>query len=119
MVTRFDRCGPDLPPQYLGNPGFGPLREADRVFEPFFTTKEAGKGTGLGLAICKDFVEGMDGVIGAAAVPGGGAEFTIRIPVASCQQPPRLTQSIESSVFDPSAGGEDPSHEKGTDHVEQ
>ncbi len=103
----------------VADTGMGLPAEADRVFEPFFTTKEAGKGTGLGLAICKDFVEGMDGVIGAAAVPGGGAEFTIRIPVASCQPPPRLTQSIESSVFDPSAGGDDPSQKKGTDHVEQ
>ena len=103
----------------VSDTGMGLPEEADRVFEPFFTTKEAGKGTGLGLAICKDFVEGMDGVIRAAAVPGGGAEFTVLIPVASCQPPPRLTRSIDSSVSDPSAGGDDPSQEKGTDHVQQ
>ncbi len=103
----------------VADTGTGLPAEADRVFEPFFTTKEAGKGTGLGLAICKEFIEGMDGVIGAEPGPTGGAEFTIRIPVEACQPPPRLTQGIDSSVSDPRTAGDDPGPAIGGDHVER
>jgi len=52
-----------------------------KLFEPFFTTKDAGKGTGLGLAICKDIVERYNGHICAQDRPGGGAVFTVSIPL--------------------------------------
>jgi len=65
-------------------PGLG--ADAPRVFEAFFTTKEAGKGTGLGLAICRDFVEDMGGTI-RATTSGGGAVFTVRIPLDACLPP--------------------------------
>jgi signal transduction histidine kinase len=51
----------------------------NKVFQPFFTTKP--KGTGLGLAISRQMIEQHDGDIAVANRPGGGALFTIRIPV--------------------------------------
>jgi signal transduction histidine kinase len=53
----------------------------DKVFQPFFTTKA--KGTGLGLAISRQMIEQHDGTISVANRPGGGAQFTLRLPVKS------------------------------------
>jgi signal transduction histidine kinase len=59
----------------------GGIREEliNKVFQPFFTTKP--KGTGLGLAISRQMIEQHDGAIGVANRPGGGAMFTILLPV--------------------------------------
>ena len=51
-----------------------------RVFDPYFTTK--GEGTGLGLAIVKKIVLQHGGEIEAGERPGGGACFTICLPLA-------------------------------------
>jgi signal transduction histidine kinase len=61
----------------------GPGIEADvarQLFEPFFTTKP--QGTGLGLSIARQITEEHGGVLTWRNRPGGGAEFTIRLPVA-------------------------------------
>jgi two-component system sensor histidine kinase AtoS len=50
-----------------------------KVFQPFFTTKP--KGTGLGLAISRQMIERHDGTIAVANRPGGGALFTLWLPV--------------------------------------
>jgi two-component system NtrC family sensor kinase len=52
-----------------------------RIFEPFYTTKEVGKGTGLGLAIAYGIVQEHGGDIVAANHAGGGAVFTVELPV--------------------------------------
>ncbi len=57
---------------------------AEKIFQPFFTTKHG--GTGLGLAICRQLLEQDGGTIAAAPNPGGGAVFTVRIPVRSVAQ---------------------------------
>ncbi len=51
------------------------------IFDPFFTTKRPGRGTGLGLSICKTLVREHNGNIEAATAQGGGAVFTITLPV--------------------------------------
>lgn len=52
-----------------------------RVFEPFFTTKPSGKGTGLGLSIAASIVRRHGGTLALRAVPGGGTEAEIRLPL--------------------------------------
>jgi two-component system NtrC family sensor kinase len=64
----------------------GPGIAADNlthIFDPFFTTKRPGRGTGLGLSICKTVVREHGGNIEAASAPGGGAAFTITLPVGA------------------------------------
>jgi C4-dicarboxylate-specific signal transduction histidine kinase len=52
-----------------------------RIFDPFFTTKEVGRGTGLGLAITYGIIQEHGGAIHAANDVGGGAVFTVELPV--------------------------------------
>ncbi|MCQ8240935.1 response regulator [Rhizosaccharibacter radicis] len=58
-----------------------PAALRERVFEPFFTTKPVGAGTGLGLAIAYSVVEAHGGAVSVEDAPGGGACFTVSIPV--------------------------------------
>jgi signal transduction histidine kinase len=52
---------------------------ARKLFEPFFTTKT--KGSGLGLSIARQITEEHGGELSWRNRPGGGAEFTIQLPV--------------------------------------
>ncbi|MHA7775497.1 sensor histidine kinase [Roseibium sp. M-1] len=53
-----------------------------QIFDPFFTTKEVGAGLGLGLSIAYKIVHDFSGTLKAANLEGGGAVFTMRLPVA-------------------------------------
>ncbi len=68
-VIRFTDTGPGVP---------GELR--DRIFHPYFTTKT--QGTGIGLAMARKIVEAHQGLIDVSSAAGGGAAFTIRLPLA-------------------------------------
>ena len=59
-------------------PGVGP-EAAAHLFEPFFTTKA--RGTGLGLPIVQQIARQHGGEVTWTNRPGGGAEFTIRLPL--------------------------------------
>jgi CheY-like chemotaxis protein len=58
-----------------------PAETAGRIFEPFFTTKPPGKGTGLGLAQVYGIAKQHEGHVDFENPPGGGARFTIYIPL--------------------------------------
>ncbi|MBW1647497.1 MAG: histidine kinase [Deltaproteobacteria bacterium] len=53
------------------------LRE--KILQPFFTTKE--EGTGLGLSIAVRIIAEHGGWLDVASGPGGGAAFTITLPI--------------------------------------
>jgi len=56
-----------------------------RVFQPFYTTKELGHG--LGLATSRSLIRGLGGELLAANRDGGGARFTVRLPLAGAMRP--------------------------------
>jgi two-component system sensor histidine kinase KdpD len=72
MVINVDDRGPGLPPG-------GDLR----IFEKFFRADTSSvSGAGLGLAICRGVVEAHGGTISAENRVGGGASFTITLPIS-------------------------------------
>ncbi len=73
-LTVADR-GPGIPPA-----------ELESIFEAFVQsslTKNGAGGTGLGLAICRTIIDVHGGHISAANRAGGGAVFTIRLPLSA------------------------------------
>jgi two-component system NtrC family sensor kinase len=58
-----------------------------QLFTPFFTTKEPGQGTGLGLSISYGIVESHGGRLAYTALPAGGSEFTVSLPLAYAERP--------------------------------
>ena len=60
-----------------------------RVFDKFYRAGSAkAGGTGLGLSIVKGFIEANGGRVETANRPGGGAIFTIRLPVTDAPSLP-------------------------------
>lgn len=69
-----------------------PADETQRIFDMFHRAPQARPGgTGLGLAIVKGFVEAQGGGVTASNRPGGGAIFTIRLPVSAVPKLPDET----------------------------
>jgi two-component system phosphate regulon sensor histidine kinase PhoR len=64
-----------------------PETERQRIFEPFYrgeqTRAQRVQGTGLGLSLVQTTVEQQHGSVEAHNSPGGGAQFTVRLPAAS------------------------------------
>lgn len=56
------------------------LADLDKVFDPFYSTRE--RGTGLGLAIARRIARAHGGELRADNQPGGGARFTLNIPIS-------------------------------------
>jgi PAS domain S-box-containing protein len=67
----FHDDGPGIPKESLPS-----------IFDPFYTTKRPGRGTGLGLSICKSVMKEHSGSVEAANAEGGGAVFTVTLPLA-------------------------------------
>ena len=76
--------GPGIPPEHL-----------PRIFNPFFTTKQPGDGRGLGLSVAHSIVTEHGGRIWAENIPGGGAVFTIDLPIGE-PEPAREPLRFES-----------------------
>ncbi len=70
VLLKFTDTGPGILPE---------IRE--KIFEPFFTTKPVGVGTGLGLSVVYGVIQRHDGSIEVESTHGGGAAFTIRLPL--------------------------------------
>lgn len=81
--------------------GMGIIRVADRgpglteeqslrVFDRFYRTdaSRTGRGSGLGLAIVRAIAEASGGWARATPTPGGGATFTVGIPLCDPSGPP-------------------------------
>ncbi|HEY1265186.1 MAG TPA: PAS domain S-box protein [Terriglobales bacterium] len=71
VLVVFQDDGPGIPPEILS-----------KIFDPFYTTKRPGRGTGLGLSICKAIRREHGGNVEVASGPGGGAAFTVTLPIA-------------------------------------
>ncbi|MDE2238038.1 MAG: hypothetical protein KGK30_09130, partial [Elusimicrobia bacterium] len=72
--------GPGIPPETLPH-----------IFDAFFTTKPAGQGTGLGLSIVKQLVDHQGGTVSAGQRPGGGARFSVQLPLIPARDTMRRT----------------------------
>lgn len=68
VFLQFSDNGPGIPEEKIS-----------KVFEPFFTTKE--QGTGLGLSVSYGIVREHGGRIRVANASGGGAIFTVELPI--------------------------------------
>ena len=72
VVVDFADSGPGLTIEAL-----------EHLYDPFFTTKPKGKGTGLGLYVSQDIMRRFGGELIAANRAGGGAVFSLHLPVAT------------------------------------
>jgi PAS domain S-box-containing protein len=75
ILAVFQDDGPGIPAEIL-----------PKIFDPFYTTKRPGRGTGLGLSICKAILREHGGNVEVASGPGGGAVFTVSIPIAGAER---------------------------------
>ncbi len=65
----------------ISDTGHGiPAQDLHKIFEPFYTTRI--KGTGLSLAMTYSIIEQHHGEMAVCSIPGQGATFRIRLPVA-------------------------------------
>lgn len=81
VLTRVGEAGDRIELIVEDNGPGVPADRKDKVFSPYFTTKEHKGGTGLGLAIVHRIVSDHGGRISLANVLGGGARFTVELPL--------------------------------------
>jgi signal transduction histidine kinase len=69
-----------------------PADKFEAIFEPFVqlgrTLTTQLQGTGLGLAISRDLARAMSGDLAVGDTPGGGATFTLSLPIAESTPEP-------------------------------
>ncbi|HRE28297.1 MAG TPA: ATP-binding protein, partial [Anaerolineales bacterium] len=81
LAFTVDDHGPGLPAGAL-----------ERIFDKFYRVPGvAAGGTGLGLSIARGIVEAHGGTLKAAHRPGGGARFTLRLPLTA---PPPMPDEV-------------------------
>ena len=74
-----------------------------RIFEPFFTTKPDGGGTGIGLSVSLGIVEAHGGSLTVEDNQGGGACFTLRLPLPEAM-PDAAAGEEAAAIADTPAG---------------
>lgn len=83
-------------------PGVQPQERA-AIFQRFVRGSAAAhsdsRGSGLGLAVVRLLMEAMGGWVAVAAVPGGGADFQLRLPLRD----PAFSSSLLSPPVNPAA----------------
>ena len=84
VSIRFTDEGPGIEPEAM-----------QRIFEPFFTTKS--NGTGLGLPLAHRIVSNHDGQLRARNLDGGGAEFSVHIPLVGILREGKLIEGDAAS----------------------
>jgi signal transduction histidine kinase len=57
------------------------VADPEQIFDAFMTTKE--KGMGIGLAVSRSIIDAHGGRIWCENNPGGGARFSVTIPISS------------------------------------
>ena len=87
------RAGPGSIAVRDTGPGLA-AEDLPRAFDRFYLydryRSERAVGSGLGLAIVKELTAAMGGEVSAGGSPGGGAEFTIRVPASAPAAPEPL-----------------------------
>lgn len=79
ISVRLRDRGPGIPDEAL-----------ERIWEPGYTTKR--RGTGIGLPLVRQTIQAHGGEVRAANASGGGAEFTVVLPL----EPPAAVRTPES-----------------------
>jgi len=74
LSVSFQDDGPGVPEEML-----------TRIFDPFYSTKRPGGGTGMGLSVAMGIVKEHGGRIEFQPAPGGGAVFTVQLPLRSAE----------------------------------
>lgn len=59
----------------------------NRIFDAFFTTKKEVSGVGLGLSVSYGIIQQHGGTIDVQSTVGKGATFTVRLPIATEENP--------------------------------
>lgn len=79
-ISLQSRMGPSGPEIIIADrgPGLSP-QDLEKLFLPFYTTKK--RGSGLGLALASRVAEEHGGRLQAQNRPGGGAVFTLSLPL--------------------------------------
>ncbi len=95
LMLRVSDTGTGIPPEIL-----------DRIFDPFFTTKSSDKGTGLGLSTVLGIVKGHGGFLQVQSEPGAGTAFTVYLPAAMADKPPRGDTTDVGLAIDDQGHGE-------------
>ena len=70
VLIEISDTGPGIPEEILPH-----------IFDPFYTTKDEGEGTGLGLSMAYSIIKEHNGLIEARNKKGGGAVFTVELPL--------------------------------------